>query len=230
MKIILVVTLFILTCFLFPQAAKAQSNSQAPQSLDSLSTKVIKLMEFYESYDNGSPESLKKANYKDAVNEITEETASQKKINESYKVVDWYIKGDKAIGDNDENPKPDQESLDEYLKNTDEAKAAINYLNQQKGMLQNMSYSEFEAFVEKASPIANKSDIKKAYNEMHKSDEKQVSISSKDDEITEMQKQVWAFDILNNPKNYEEFKKACKILNPKFTDSEIRKAWDKRDK
>jgi hypothetical protein len=230
MKIILVVTLFILPCFLFSQVANAQSNNQVPQSLDSLGTKVMKLMEFYESYDNGSPESLKKANYKNAVKEITEGTASQKEIDKSYKIVDWYIKGDKAIGDNNKNPNPDKESLDEYLENTDEAKAAINYLNQQKSMLQKMSYSEFEDFIEKASPLANKSDIKKAYNEMHKSDGKQVAISSSDDEMTETQKQVWALDILNNPKNYEEFRKAFKILSSDITDSEIRKGWDKRDK
>ena len=166
------------------------------QQLDSLQNQVMKLMKYYESYDNGSPELLKKENFKDAVKEITGGTVSQKEIDDSYKVIDWYIKGDKAIGSDTGKPKPDEDNLDEYLKNTDEAKAAINYLNQQKGMLQNMSYSEFEDFVEKANPLANKSDIKKAYNAMHKSDGKQVAVTPADEEMTETQKQVWAFGIL----------------------------------
>lgn len=202
-------------------------NAQQP---DSLQNQVLKLMKYYESYDNGSPESLKKANYKDAVHEITGETASQKEIDESYQIIDWYIKGDKAITNDDNNSPSNEESFDEFIENTNEAKAAINYLNQQKGMLQNMSYSEFEDFVEKASPFANKSDIKKAYNEMHKNDGKQVPISNRDKEMTEAQKQMWAIDVLNNPKSYKDFAKACKIMNQKITDKEIQEVWDKRDK
>lgn len=200
------------------------------QQLDSLQNQVVKLMKYYETYDNGSPESLKKANYKNAVKDITNGSATQKEINDSYKIVDWYIKGDKAIGSDTGKPKPDKKDFDEYIKNTDKAKAGISYLNQQKGMFQKMSYSQFEAFAEKANPIVNKNDIKKAFNEIHKNDGNQVTISSSDDEMTEIQKQMWAIDILQKPKNYEEFRKACKILNPNITDSEIRKTWEKHNK
>jgi len=230
MKMIILAISFILTCIVFAQVVNAQSTPQVPQSLDSLQNQVTKLMKYYESYNNGSPESLKKANYKDAVKEITKGTATQKEIDESYKIVDWYINGDKAIGKDDESPRPDSEDFDEYIENTDEAKAAINYLNQQKGMLQKMSYSEFESFALQANPAANKAEIKKAYNALHKTDGKQVSISGKDQEMTEMQKQMWAFDILNNPKNYEDFKKACKVMNPNISDSKIKNAWDSQNK
>lgn len=196
------------------------------QQLDSLQNQVMKLMEYYESYDNGSPESLKKANYTDAVNEITEGTASQKAIDDSYKIVDWYIKGDRSIGKDDGNYDSTQEHFDEYLENTEEAKTAINFLNQQKGMFQQMSYSEFETYVEKANPFASKTDIKQAYNKMHQNDGKQVSIATDNEKMTEAQKQMWAIDILQNPESFKEFSKACKILKPKLSESEIRKAWN----
>lgn len=200
------------------------------QNLDSLQNQVMKLMKYYEAYEDGSPDSLKKAKYKAAVKEITDGTATQYEIDESFKIVDWYINGDKAIGKDDGEPQPKPEDFDEFIENTDEAKAAINYLNQQKGMLQKMSYAEFEDFCEKASPFANKADIKKAYNQLHKTDGKQVNVSSQDDNMTAAQKQMWAFDVLNNPKSYEEFKKACKIMDPSIPDSKIQNAWAQKDK
>lgn len=223
MKLIYYTITLLFVLIVFVQKAEAQN-------LDSLQNQVMKLMQYYESYDNGSPDSLKKAKYKNAVKEITDGTVTQHEIDESFKIVDWYITGDKAIGSNDETSPSDQESFDEYIENTDEAKAAINYLNEQKGMLQKMSYSEFEDFCEKASPFANKSDIKKAYNKMHNTDGKQVSISLGDEKMTEAQKQMWAFDVLNNPKNYEDLKKACKIMDPNMPESKIKNAWEQKNK
>lgn len=195
------------------------------QNLDSLQNQIMKLMKYYESYDNSSADSLKKAKFKAAIKEITDGTATQHEVDASFKIVDWYVKGDKAVGKDDGKPHPIPEDFDEFIENTDEAKAAINYLNQQKGMLQKISYSEFEECCEKASPVANKNDIKKAFNELHKSDGKQVSISSEDEKMTEAQKQMWAFYILNNPKTYGDFKKACKILDTNIPDSKIKNAW-----
>lgn len=229
MKMIILAISFILTCIVFGQVVNAQNTPQVPQSLDSLQNTVMKLMKFYDSYDDGSPESLKKAKYNDAADEILGRTATQKEIDDSYKIVDWYIKGDKAIGKDDGNPQPDPEDFDEYIENTDEAKAAIKYLNQQKGMLQRMSYSEFESFALQANPAANKAEIKKAYNALHKTDGKQVSVSNKDKKMTEAQKQMWAIDVLNNPKNYEEARKAMKILKPEITEREMKAAWQKRN-
>lgn len=230
MKMIILSISFIVTCIMFAQVVSAQSTLPIPQNLDSLQNKVMKLMEFYDSYDDGSPESLKKAKYNNAIDEILEGTATQSDKDQAYKIIDAYIKGDKALEQKSDVQEPNDDDFDEYIENTEEAKAAINYLNQQKGMLQNMSYSEFEDFVEKANPIANKSDIKKAFNVLHKSDEKKVSISSGDEKMTEAQKQVWAFDILNNPKNYEDFKKACRILDPNMAESKIENAWAQKDK
>lgn len=227
MKTGLFILLMFTTSVVFAQTNKSL---EIPKGLDSLGTQVMKLMKFYDSYDDGSPESLKKANYNDAVNEISGGTASQSDKDAAYKIIDAYIKGDKALEQNSEQNEGDNNDFDDAVGNTDEAKAAMNYINQQLGALQNMSYSEFENYVEKASPFVSKTEIKRAYNEMHKTDGKQVNISSKDAEMTEAQKQMWAFNVLNNPNNYEDFKKACKIMNPKFADSDIRKVWENRDK
>lgn len=93
-----------------------------------------------------------------------------------------------------------------------------------------MSYPDFEAYILNGNLLAGKKEIKTAYNAMHKTDGKQVAVTPADEEMTETQKQVWAFGILENPKNYEEFRNACKILSPKFSDSEIRKSSKNRDK
>jgi hypothetical protein len=227
MKTILII---LLATFGFATISQAQTTPQVPQSLDSLQNKVMKLMQFYESYDDGSPESLKKAKYNDAINELFDGAASEKDKADAYPIIDAYIKGDKALEQNSEQKERSNNDFNEAIGNTDEAKAAMNFVNQQASALQNMSYSEFEKYVEKASPFVSKSEIKRAYNEMHKTDEKKVAVTPADEEMTDTQKQVWAFGILENPKNYEEFRKACKILNPKFSDTEIRKVWENRDK
>lgn len=226
MRNTILILLFLLISFAFVQVANAQPNVQIPQSLDSLSTKVMKLMEFYDTYEDGSPESLKKAKYNDAVDEISGGTASEKAKEDVYKIIDAYIKGDKALEKDSEQNDTNDQDFDEAIKNTDEAKAAISYLNQQKGMFQQMSYSEFETYVEKENPFASKTDIKQAYNKMHQNDGKQVSIATDNEKMTEAQKQMWAIDILQNPESYEKFSKACKILKPKLSESEIRKAWN----
>jgi hypothetical protein len=227
MKTILVTLLATLLSISFVQA---QNTTQVPQGIDSLQNKVMKLMQFYDSYDDGSPESLKKAKYNDAVDEISEGTATQSDKDAAYKIIDAYIKGDKAL----ENDKPEQntneQSFDDAIENSKEVQEALKFVEQQKTILTQMSYPDFETYVLNANPLAGKKEIKTAYNAMHKTDGKQVTVTPADEEMTEMQKQVWAFGILENPKNYEEFRKACKILNPKFSDTEIRKVWENRDK
>ncbi len=224
------IPVIICVLFVFVNDSIAQNTTQIPQSIDSLGTKVMKLMEFYESYDNGSPESLKKAKYEDAVDELFGGAATKNDKEDAYKIIDAYIKGDKAL----EQDKPQQtenaQSFDDAIKNTDEVKAAQEFLDQQKTMFMQMSYSEFEASILKFNPVASKKEIKTAFNEMHKADGKKVPITKADEEKTAAQLQMWAINVLNNPKNYEDFKKACKIMNPKFADSDIRKVWENRDK
>jgi hypothetical protein len=216
--------------FVFANSAIAQSTTQIPQSLDSLGNQVMKLMEFYESYDDGSPESLKKAKYENAVDELFGGAASKKDKEDAYQIIDAYIKGDKAL-EQDKPQKPEHEqSFDDAIKNTDEAKAGIKFLNQQQTMLMQMSYSDFEASILKFNPVASKKEIKMAFNKMHKNDGKQVAITAADEVKTEAQIQFWALETIQNPKNYDDFRKALKIINPDIPDNEIRIAWDNHDK
>lgn len=209
--------LFIL--FVFNQKTNAQN-------LDSLQNQVMKLKKYYDSYDDGSSEASKKAKYNDAINEISGGTASEKDKADAYKIIDWYIKGDKAIGTDTKKPEPKGQDFDEMIQNSDEVKQALQLMEQQKNIFMNMSYPEFEKTILTANPVAGKKEMKQAYNELHKNDGKQVTITKADDEMTETQKQVWAFGVFENPKNYEEFSKAFKTLDPKMLDSDIRKAWE----
>jgi ribosomal protein L23 len=173
---------------------------------------------------------LKKAKYNDAVDEISGGAATEKDKADAYQIIDAYIKGDKALEQDSQQQTENEQSLDEALKNTDEVKAAQEFLDQQKTMFMQMSYAEFEAYILKFNPVAGKKEIKTAFNEMHKADGKKVSITDADENMTEAQQQMWAINILQNPKSYEDFSKALKILNPKISESEIRKMWDNRNK
>lgn len=225
MKNSLLILLVFITSVVF---AQTNTSIEIPKGLDSIGTQIMKLMQFYDSYDDGSPESLKKAKYNDAVDEISGGTVTKKDKEDAFMLIDAYIKGDKAL----ENNKPEQntegQSFDNAIENTEDVQQALKFIEQQKTILTQMSYSDFEAFVSNGNPMASKKDIKTAYNTMHKTDGKQIAITGADGKMTEMQKQVWAFGILENPKNYEELRKACKILNPNISDSEIRKVWENR--
>lgn len=194
---------------------------------DSLNTKVMKLIKFYQTYDDGSPESLKIAKYNDAVNELSGGTLSEKDKATAYQIIDTYIKGDKALEQDKLLQKNDEESFDNTIKNSEEVKEAQKFLDQQKDMFTQMSYSEFEAYILKISQGTSKKEIKTAYNELHKKDGKQELITSEDEEMTEVQLQLWAIDTIQNPKSCSDFKKAIKILKIQMPESKIQKACNK---
>ena len=210
----------------------AQEVPQLPssESMDSLKTTVKKLMDFYDSYDDGSPESLKKAKYNDAVDDMSAGTATDQDKKDAYKISDAYIKGDKALEKDSEMPNQDPDSLEEILEETEEVKAAQDYMGQEKDSLMQMSYAEFEAYMLHANPSLGKRAIKEAYNKMHKDDGKQVPITVADDEMTPEQEQIWAIGVLLDPKNCVDFRKAIKIVKPEVTESEIQEACQKINK
>lgn len=228
MKNILFILLLLPASYVFAQVGNPSFKKEIPQSLDSLSTKVMKLMEFYERYDNGSPESLKKAKYEDAVDELFGGAATKKDKEDAYQIIDVYIKGDKALEQDNPKQDKDEQSFDDALKNTKEVKAAQQFLNQQKTIFMQMSYSEFEASILKFNPAAGKKEIKTAYNQMHQNDGKQVTITAADEEMTKAQLQIWAIDAIQNPKDFNEFRKAYKIVKTNATEKEIREIWEKR--
>ncbi len=208
----------------------AQEVQQIPDSLgiDSLQIQVMKLIDFYESYDDNSSESVKKAKYDDAINEISNGTASEQDKEDAYLIIDAYIKADKGLEENTNPQGEEEESFEDIINNTEEVKNAEAHVEQQITNLMQMSYSEFESYIEASNPMLTKREIKESYNEIHKNDGRAITISAADDILTEDQIKVNAFLQLESASTYEEFKQAIQILNPDVTEAEIRKAWDNK--
>lgn len=220
-------SILIVFLFSFSIAFAQENNTQNNTSLDTLQTQVMKLIEYYETYEGDNPEADKKAKYDAAVDEISGGTASEQDKEEAFKIIDAYIQADKAIGQDQSQQTGNSQSFEEAVESTEEAQTGLEYLDQQKSMLMQMSYPEFEAYILESNPVSTKKDVKIAFNEMHKDDGKQVAITEADEEMSEAEKLMWAFETIENPQNYEEFKKAYKILKPEATDTEIQEAWAK---
>ena len=90
-----------------------------------------------------------------------------------------------------------------------------------------MSYAEFEKISIQINPTAGRRAIKEAYNRLHADDGKQVVITIADAEMTPQQQMLWAVNAIENPKSYEEFAKAAKILNPKVSEIKLKQGWEK---
>lgn len=217
--------LVLVTSFTFAQVNKSQTVDR--KATDSINFTVSKLMEFYDSYEDGSPESLKKAKFNKAVDALPGSNVSKKDKADAYQIVNAYIKGDKALEQDNSQKNKTHEGLDDAINNTNEAKEAQKFIEQQKDMFTQMSYSEFEAYIINISPGIGKKEIKTAYNELHKNDGKQVLITSEDEEMTETQLQMWALETLQNPKNCEDFRKAIKVLKIQMPEIEIEKVCKK---
>ncbi len=220
--------IIIVILVLVASITNAQDLPQIPSStsMDSLQTTVKKLMNFYDSYEDGSPESLKKAKYNDAVDDISGGAATQKDKTDAYQIIDAYIKGDKALEKENHHQEPSGD-FDDKIAQTDEAQQAQEHIEQQVDMLMEMSYAEFEAYILNTNPVLGTKEIKEAYNKMHKDDGQQIPITEEDSEMTPIQEQIWAIEILQDPKNCADFRKAIKIIKPEVTESEIQEACKK---
>ncbi len=227
MKNRFLIILVLVTSFTFAQVNTTQKENK--EARDSINFKVSKLMDFYESYEDGSPESLKKAKFDKAIDALPGGSVSEKDKADAYNIVNAYITGDKALEQDTtkKNEDNENESIDEAIENIDEAKAAQKFLDQQNAMLIQMSYAEFEAYILKISPAVSKKDVKEAYNQLHQTDGKQVSITAEDEEMTEAQWQLWAIDTLQNPKSCENYRKALKILHIEMPEDVIQKECQK---
>lgn len=211
-----------------------QVKAQTQNSLmdTTLRSKVMKFIEFVDAYDDGSPESLKKAKYNEMLNLFVGDAGTAKERAYAYKIIDAYIKADKVLEKGEvASPKANrQQTFEELVKNTDEGKQGEELMQRQYAAFMNISYPEFEKMILSINPATGKKEIKQAYNEMHKANGKQVTITPVDNEMTELQKQMWAIEILKKPNNYAEFCKAARILKPEITSEELNTLWSKRDK
>lgn len=206
------------------QIASAQEKSKSEVTPDEIQKATLKLIEYYESYEDGSTESQRRAKHDNAIDAMTRGAANSQDKNDAYKIIDAYIKADQSpsvpVGNN-------QGSLDDAIKQTDEYKKAEEAINNGMTNLMNMSYPEFEKTVLQLQPNSSRREIKETYNKMHKNDGKQVAITAADDELTPQQQMLWAVKAIENPKDYNEFVKAAKILDPKVSDEKLKKGWKK---
>ena len=184
---------------------------------------VQSLFEYYETYDENTSEKEKK----DALNKFIDDTGgtvTDKEREDAFDIIDAYISADK---DNSVKPVDINVDVNEV---SEIEKQAEEHFNGAKNQLMNMSYPEYAEFIRKGSPLYTEKELKESYNALHKDDGKHVSIVLGDEEKTEQMKQVDAFLILENPKNYQEFRAAILVLKSDAKEEEIRKAWDNRDK
>ena len=202
------------------------TNAQIPDSLKLKGNElkqIQSLFDYYETYDENTTEKEKK----DALNKFIDDTGgtvTDKEREDAFKIIDTYISADK---DNSVKPTDINVDVNEVL---EIEKQAEEHFNDAKNQLMNMSYPQYSEFIKKASPLYTEKEIKESYNALHKNDGKHVSIVPGDEEKTEQMKQVDAFYILENPKNYQEFRSAILFLKPDAKEEEIRRAWDNRDK
>lgn len=217
---ILFAVLLITGTYQIAGAQQKQGNGATP---DEINKAMLKLINYYESYEDGSTPAQQQAKFDKAFEEMTGGKASSKDYNDAFKIVDAYIKSDRNPSVNTQN----QRSTNDLIKKTDEYKQAEKTINQGFNNLMSMSYPEFENTVLKMQPNKGRREVKETYNKMHKNDGKHVAITAADDELTPQQQMLWAVKVIENPENYEEFVKAAKILDPKVTDEKLRKAWEK---
>jgi hypothetical protein len=211
-------------CVLVAQAAVAQPATSKGLSGDSLNTAVTKLIEYYQTYENGNSELYKREKFDKAMDEMTRGGATSGDKDLAFKIVDAYIKADR-------NPSATASEMagesPNAIQSTEQYKKAVQAINQAQNRLKNMSYAGFEKTSMQLNPTAGHRAIKEAYNKLHSGDGKQVAITAADDQQTPQQQMMWAVKAIENPKSYEEFAKAAKILNPKVTDEKLRKGWEK---
>lgn len=207
---------------------QAQEETPTPEELQQgtkeLQEQVQSLMNFYQKYEETTSDTDKKQAYDKAIDKLdTKGEATQKDKEDAFSIIDAYIKADQAPS----NPQPKREEVE--LKEHPEIKRqAQEQFDTALNKLMAMSYNEYEAHIWQANPMATRREVKESYNNLHKDDGRSVSISPADDQPTETQKQVKAYEQLENAKTYEEYKNAIKILNPSLTEEQIRKGWNNR--
>lgn len=204
-------------------AGSAQEKTTSNVTPAEVNKAMLKLFEYYESYEDGSTPAKRNAKFDNALDALSGGGLNSKDKNDAYKFVDAYIRADQnPSGGNETNG-----SSNDFIKNTDEYKQAEKAINEGFNRLMTMSYPDFEKTMMQLKPTSGHREIKEIYNKMHAKDGKQVAITAADDELTPQQQMLWAVKVIENPKNYEEFTKAAKILNPKVTDEKLRQSWAK---
>ena len=224
-------TIIILILLLQAGIAMAQNNDHQLSNEQAILA-AKKLMEFDEQFDNGAPESLKKAKFDEFVDELSPELSKEDR-KKAYDVVNWYIKASKGQKTEIHLSEEQQKQIEQMLKDAERKKqAGLQAAMGKVQELKNMSYSEFKAYISQNGEIPlPEADIQKAYNQLHKDDGKHVKIT-KQPVRNKIDNPIVAINIINNPDkhSYQEFKMALKFLKPEISEEDIQKIWKKTKK
>jgi len=220
-KIISIVIILLKISLLNAQNNDKQLNYE--QSIQAAKT----LMEFDKQFDNGAPESLKKAKFNEFVNQLNPEMSKEDR-DKAYTIVNWYIKASKGQKVDIHISEEQQTQLEQMLNQTKPQKeTGIQAMYGKLAEVENISYTEYKNYITQNGEVPlPESDIQKAYNQMHQNDGKKVQVTT---ENTSKMTPNKAIEIVQYPKNhtYSEFKKALKLLKPEITDEKIKEIWNK---
>jgi hypothetical protein len=197
-----------------------------------VSVLVQKMMQFYQQYDKGAPESLKKAKFNEYIDEVNP-ALSKTDREKAYIIVNAYIMADKGKNIDINIPEKDAAELQKMLQNAkDKQQQGLEATYQKVAQIKQMSYAEYRDYVTQNGRIyVNENQIRKAYNEMHKDDNKRVKMQE-EKTSAQVTNAVQAIDIINHPDKhtYAEFKSAMKFLKPDVSNEDIDKVWKQKNK
>jgi len=205
---------------------------EQPSGLSQEQTMLVvkKLMDYFDQYENGAPESLKKAKFNEYVDEVNP-NLSQSDREKSYAIVNAYISASKG---QKTNFQLSEEQSNEIVQMFDQAEkqkeAGMQAMMGKLNQIKSMSYPEYKNYVTQDGQITlPESEIQKSFNQLHQNDGKQVKVVQ-ESKSNKIDNPVVAIDIINNPDKhtYQEFKAALKFLKPDLSDEQIRKLWEQK--
>ena len=221
-------TILLLILLLQAGITMAQNNDRQLSNEQAM-TAAKKLMEFDEQFDNGAPESLKKAKFDEFVDELNPELSKEDR-KKAYDVVNWYIKASKGQKADIHLSEEQQQQVEQMLEEAQQKKeAGLQAVSGQMQALKKMSYTEFKAYVTQNGDILlPEADIQKAYNQLHQNDGKQVKVTPANK--AKIDNPVTAIDIIEHPEKhtYSEFRSAMKFLDPNMSEEDIKNMWNNK--
>jgi len=217
----------VLIIFLSPISVINAQNDNSQLNFNEVSEIVKILIDFDEQFDNGAPESLKKAKFDEFVDKLYPEMNRDNRI-KAYEVVNWYIKASKGQKTNIPLSDEQIQEVEQMLHDTENKKQlGMETMLGKLQEVQNMSYGEYKKYVTNNGDIyLPEAEIQKAYNQMHKNDGKQVKVTEKK-ESDQIDNPIIAISIIDNPgkHTYAEFRAAILYLDPNMPEEKIKKAW-----
>ncbi len=216
---------FFLFSILFILEIQAQ-----PIQHNQLNDIIASYMDYFQEYDPLAPEPLRKAKFNKIVDKENP-NLSKTDRERAFKIVDSYIRADKGLNTRYDISEKDKQLINNMWKDAEKQKQkGLQGMMNEMERYQNMSYDAYKAMITQNGQIPFKeADIKKAFNQMHKNDGKQVAISPGDNIKTKQLTQIEAIEIMRYPDRhtFAEYKSAIKLLKPNITNEEIQEYWQK---